>query len=92
MWFSCKLSIVCSSLVKLFCNRTYNAFKSGEVGPAVEAALREGYTLIDCAHFYGNEAEIGEALQRSFKDGVVKREDIFITSKLWYYKTCRDRA
>lgn len=58
----------------------------GEVGAAVEAALRAGYKLIDCAHIYGNEAEIGEALQKCFDDSVVKREEIFITSKLWYNK------
>ena len=42
-----------------FC-RTFNFFKSGEVGPAVVEALRQGYRLIDCAHYYGNEEEIGE--------------------------------
>ena len=57
--------------------------KPGEVGAAVEAALKAGYKLIDCAHIYGNEAEIGEALQKCFKEEVCKREDIFITSKLW---------
>ena len=62
---------------------TWNS-KPGEVGAAVEAALRAGYKLIDCAHIYGNEAEIGEAFQKCFKEGVCKREDIFITSKLWY--------
>ena len=49
----------------------------------MEAALRAGYKHIDCAHIYGNEAEIGEAFQKCFKEGVVKREDVFITSKLW---------
>ncbi len=57
--------------------------KPGEVGAAVEAALRAGYRLIDCAHVYDNEAEIGEAFKKCFDEGVVKREEVFITSKLW---------
>lgn len=50
----------------------------------MEAALKADYKHIDCAHIYGNEQEIGESLQTCFKNGVVKREDIFVTSKLWY--------
>lgn len=57
--------------------------KREETGNTVELALKEGYRLIDGAHFYDNEAEIGVVLQKCFKEGVVKREDIFITSKLW---------
>jgi diketogulonate reductase-like aldo/keto reductase len=64
--------------------RTYFPNKRGESGSTIELALKEGYRLIDCAHIYRNEAEIGEALQKCFKEGVVKREDIFVTSKLWY--------
>ena len=54
----------------------------GEVGVAVETALKVGYRHIDCAHAYNNEAAIGESLQKCFKEGVIKREDVFLTSKL----------
>ncbi len=55
----------------------------GKVGAAVETALEAGYRHIDCAAIYGNEKEIGDALQKIFKKGSVKREDVWITSKLW---------
>ncbi|XP_077236871.1 aldo-keto reductase family 4 member C10-like [Tasmannia lanceolata] len=52
------------------------------IGDAVIAAVQAGYRHIDCAPIYGNEKEIGMALNKLFEGGVVKREDLWITSKL----------
>jgi glycerol 2-dehydrogenase (NADP+) len=54
----------------------------GEVKTAVSFALKNGYKHVDCAYCYGNEDEVGEGLKEAFAGGV-KREDIFITTKLW---------
>ena len=70
-------------LIMISSSRTWLS-KPGEVGAAVEIALKEGYRHIDCAHIYENEAEVGEVVQKCFKEGVVQRDDVFITSKLWY--------
>ena len=55
----------------------------GEVYKAVKEAIRVGYRHIDCAHIYGNEAEVGKAIAESISDGTVTREQLWITSKLW---------
>jgi len=57
--------------------------KAGEVAAAVKTALANGYRHIDCAAIYGNEGEIGGALSEVFAAGSLKREDVFVTSKLW---------
>lgn len=55
----------------------------GKVEEAVKIALSEGYRHIDCAATYGNEAEIGNAFSEVFSKGNIKREDVWVTSKLW---------
>lgn len=58
--------------------------EKGKVGEAIEYAIIEsGYRHIDCASVYGNEKEIGAAFKKVFASGKVKREEVFITSKLW---------
>ncbi|PBP28587.1 Aldo/keto reductase [Diplocarpon rosae] len=54
----------------------------GEVRKAVSHALSVGYKHIDAAYCYGNEDEVGEGLKEAFASGI-KREDIFVTTKLW---------
>ena len=55
----------------------------GEVYEVVRKALEIGHRHFDCAFFYGNETEIGQAIADAIKNGEVKREDLWITSKLW---------
>ncbi len=56
-------------------------------------AIKVGYRLIDTAQSYFNEEEVGDAIQEAISDGLVKREELFITSKVWIdnygYEKCK---
>ena len=58
-------------------------FSPEQVSQAVAGAIRCGYRLFDCAAVYGNEDLIGKVFEDAIKEGVVKREELFITSKVW---------
>ncbi|XP_042507274.1 NADP-dependent D-sorbitol-6-phosphate dehydrogenase-like [Macadamia integrifolia] len=49
----------------------------------ITTAIKMGYRHFDCAAEYKNEAEVGEAFKEAFQSGLVEREDLFITTKLW---------
>lgn len=49
----------------------------------ITEAIKIGYRHLDCAADYKNELEVGEALKEAFDQDLVKREDLFITTKLW---------
>ncbi|KAM4618162.1 aldo-keto reductase family 1 member B1 [Polymixia lowei] len=50
---------------------------------AVETAIAAGYRHIDTAYSYRNEVEIGRALRSKMQQGIIRRQDMFIVSKLW---------
>lgn len=46
-------------------------------------AIKNGYRMLDSACDYGNEEKTGAGIKRAIDDGLVKREDLFVVSKLW---------
>lgn len=61
----------------------------GQVRAAVSHALKAGYRLVDCAYCYGNEEEVGQGLAEAFASGAVRREDVFVVTKIWATYTTR---
>eukprot|EP01059_Diplonema_ambulator_P002888 TRINITY_DN1248_c8_g1_i1.p1 TRINITY_DN1248_c8_g1~~TRINITY_DN1248_c8_g1_i1.p1 ORF type:complete len:367 (+),score=114.90 TRINITY_DN1248_c8_g1_i1:55-1155(+) len=64
----------------------------GKTGEAVKSAIRSGYRMIDTANDYNNEHEIGAAIKELIDNGEVKREELFIQSKLWNGNHRRENA
>lgn len=72
---------------------TFQVTDARECRQSVITAVKAGYRLIDTAQAYGNEEYVGEAIKAVIDEGIVKREDLFITTKVWFrnYETedCR---
>lgn len=50
---------------------------------AVYNAIKAGYRHIDCAEVYYNETEVGAGIKKAIDEGIVTREDLWVTSKIW---------
>lgn len=50
---------------------------------SVKSALRSGVRLIDTASAYGNEEEVGQAIREAIDEGIIKREDVFVATKIY---------
>jgi D-xylose reductase len=57
--------------------------KNEVAADVVYEAIKAGYRLFDGACDYGNEVEVGQGIARAIKEGIVKRSDLFLVSKIW---------
>lgn len=65
---------------------------SDETAQAVYEAIKIGYRLIDTAAVYGNEKETGAGIKQAIEEGLVTREELFVTSKLFILQTPENKA
>ena len=66
-------------------------FTNEEAEEAVYIAIKNGYRLIDTAQYYGDEVGVGRGVRKAIDEGLVKREDVFVTSKI-YASTDHNKA
>jgi alcohol dehydrogenase (NADP+) len=71
---------------------TFDAISEADVTTSLNAAFEAGYRHVDTAHVYQNEKNIGKVLKQWFASGKLKREDLFITTKLPMYGVHPDRV
>ncbi|MGM9966084.1 aldo/keto reductase [Rummeliibacillus sp. TYF005] len=62
---------------------TFRVKDSDELAEMVTLAIKEGYRHIDTAHIYGNEESVGRGIKKAIDEGIVTREELFVTSKVW---------
>ncbi|KAL3772242.1 hypothetical protein ACHAWO_012640 [Cyclotella atomus] len=62
---------------------TFGMWRLDNPEETVYNAIKAGYRRFDSACDYGNETETGKGIRRAINEGIVKREDLYITTKLW---------
>ena len=72
--------------------RVFRMTNLEECENAVVQAVKIGYRLIDTAAAYENETAVGKAIKRVIAEGIVQREELFITTKLWITDTTYEKA
>jgi aldehyde reductase len=60
----------------------YQQANPGEMEQVVKEAIDAGYRHFDTALFYKNEKEVGAAIRTKIAEGVIRREDVFVTTKV----------
>ena len=63
-----------------------------QAGEAVKTAIEAGYRHIDTAYIYGNEKGVGEGIKAGLESTGLKREDLFVTTKLWVTESSYEKA
>lgn len=71
---------------------TWQSPADGSLYKAVTGAIDAGYRHIDCAYAYQNEEEVGKAITDAISAGKIKREDLYVVSKVWLCFFRRDRV
>jgi len=64
-------------------NMGFGTYKLENIEESIENAIKMGYRFFDTAKFYENEVEIGKAINKCISSGLVKRSELFISTKLW---------
>ena len=62
------------------------AYMTTDISELVYSSIKDGTRLIDTAAVYGSEEGVGKGVKKAIKEGIIKREDLFITTKLSKYE------
>ena len=68
------------------------AYINSDISELVYSSIKDGTRLIDTAAVYGSEEGVGKGVKKAIKEGIVKREDLFITTKLSKYEMSNPEA